>query len=261
MWSAPASAGPSQAGVQVALRALGLYNGPVDGIVGPETRSALAAAPRSLGPLGRPSLGSRLVERGCFGLDVSVVQFALRQRGLYEGALDGYYDPLTERAVRTFQLRAHLGVDGVVGPATAAALLQRTAVRTVVPATGVRSTLDAWAGRLGVNTELVRALAWMESGYQTDLVSSAGARGVLQVLPSSRRYVEDVLVGHPLPPTLDGDVEAGVLYLRQLLREFRGDQRLALAAWYQGAAAVRAHGVYEVTKPFVADVLALEARM
>ena len=52
-----------------------------------------------------------------------------------------------------------------------------------------------------------------------------------------------------------------MLFLRHLLDQFGGDERLALAAWYQGEAAVRKYGVYKVTKPFVTDVLALAARM
>ena len=52
-----------------------------------------------------------------------------------------------------------------------------------------------------------------------------------------------------------------VLYLRHLLHAFRGNERLALAAWYQGERAVREHGVYPESKPFVANVLALRARM
>jgi len=266
---APADAGPSQAGLQVALRALGLYNGPVDGIVGPETRAALSAARRTrqpLGPLGQPAFGSRLLERGDFGLDVSTLQFMLLRRAVYRGALDGYFDRLTETAVRRFQRRADLVPDGIVGVKTAAALARS---RGVAPATAtvvagsaqVRDRLDVWADRLDVSPPLVRALAWMESGYQPGLVSDAGARGVLQLLPSTRRYVQQVLVGHPLPQTLDGEIEAGVLLLHHLLQRFDGDQRLALAAWYQGEAAVRMNGIYAVTRPFVADVLALEARM
>jgi len=60
---------------------------------------------------------------------------------------------------------------------------------------------------------------------------------------------------------VDGDIEVGVLYLRHLLGHFRGDTRLALAAWYQGEAAVRQFGLYKMTKPFVAEVLALQSRM
>jgi soluble lytic murein transglycosylase-like protein len=125
----------------------------------------------------------------------------------------------------------------------------------------VRARLDTWSSRLGVDPHLVRALAWMESGYQTRIVSSAGARGVLQTLPTTRAYVETVLVGRKIPHTVDGDIEVGILYLRHLLQVFRGDEALALAGWYQGERAVNEHGVYNVSKPFVANVLALKLRM
>jgi len=84
---------------------------------------------------------------------------------------------------------------------------------------------------------------------------------VLQTLPTTRSYVENVLAGRKIPQSVDGDIEVGVLYLRHLLQTFRGDERLALAGWYQGERAVRKHGLYKVTKPFVANVLALRSRM
>jgi len=125
----------------------------------------------------------------------------------------------------------------------------------------VRARLDYWSGQLGVDAHLVRALAWMESGYQTRIVSSAGARGVLQTLPTTREYVETVLAGKSIPHTVDGDIEVGILYLRHLLQVFHGNESLALAGWYQGERAVNEHGVYNVSKPFVANVLALKLRM
>jgi soluble lytic murein transglycosylase-like protein len=125
----------------------------------------------------------------------------------------------------------------------------------------VRAKLDAWSARLGVDPHLVRALAWMESGFQTRIVSNAGARGVLQTLPVTRQFVQDVLLGRGVPHTVDGDIEVGILYLRHLLQVYNGNERLALAGWYQGERAVRLHGLYKVTKPFVANVLALRARM
>jgi hypothetical protein len=85
--------------------------------------------------------------------------------------------------------------------------------------------------------------------------------GVLQTLPTTREYVETVLNGKAIPHTVNGDVEVGVLYLKHLLAAFGGDESKALAGWYQGERAVREHGVYEVSKPFVANVLALRARM
>jgi LysM repeat protein len=327
------------AGVQVALRALGLYHGPIDGLVGPQTVAAIRAAQlrahlpvtgladkrtrATLGPLGRPLLGARVMRPGTFGFDVAVLQFLLTRRGVYHGPLDGYLSAGTNKALRRYQRRMRLAADGVVGPRTLAALVleghvpvrpqavstgsRRYTVRSgdsliaiarrfhvsaaalaranrfdpsrvlligtklKVPG-GVTSTLDAtptevrarldfWSARLGVSVPLVRALAWMESGYQPNVVSNAGARGVLQTLPVTRDFVEEVLVGHSLPRTLDGDIEVGVLYLRHLLRHFGGDEELGLAAWYQGEAAVRSKGVLKITKPFVAGVLALKARM
>jgi soluble lytic murein transglycosylase-like protein len=328
----PATASPQQAGVQVALRALGLYCGPIDGIVGPRTRAAVTAAQKrfglpqtgaisartraSLGPLGEPRLGSRPITPGDFGLDVSVLQFLLAHDGYYRGALDGYFGPRVLVALRSFQRHRRLAVDGIAGPQTLAALALRHRARharprriyvvrpgdsltavatrfgTTVPVlarmnrldagsvlligtrlklpaspgltatpSDVQARLTAWANRLGVSSDLVRALAWMESGYQPGVVSPVGARGVMQVMPETRKFVERVLIGHRVPSTVDGDIEVGVLYLRHLLGHFDGDTRLALAAWYQGEAAVREFGLYQMTKPFVADVLALQSRM
>ena len=128
--------------------------------------------------------------------------------------------------------------------------------RTVDP----REGYDRWAATYGVDAGLVRALAWMESGFQTNLTSSVGAWGVMQIIPSTWAYVEDVLAGEKIPRTADGNIRVGVLYLRQLLRSFRGNERLALAGWYQGERAVRQHGMYKESKWFAKVVLALRAR-
>jgi nucleoid-associated protein YgaU len=125
----------------------------------------------------------------------------------------------------------------------------------------VRSLLDYWAAHYGVDVHLVRALAWMESGYNNRLVSSVGARGIMQLLPTTFRFAETVLIGHRVTHNANGNVRAGVAYIAHLLHDFHGNRRLALAGWYQGERAVRKHGLYAVSKTFVADVLALAARM
>ena len=125
----------------------------------------------------------------------------------------------------------------------------------------VRSSLDHWSSHYGVDPHLARGLAWMESGYQSNLTSPAGAWGVMQVTPATWDYVEEVLVGAPIPHTADGNVRVGIAYLAHILREFHGDERLSLAAWYQGPASVRRRGPLRESKAFIADVLALKARM
>jgi soluble lytic murein transglycosylase-like protein len=121
----------------------------------------------------------------------------------------------------------------------------------------VRAALDRWARHYGVDPTLVRALAWMESGYQQDVVSSVGAMGVMQLLPETWEFVDTVLLGFRTPRTYEGNVRAGVRYLRWQLEEFDGNVRLALAGWYQGARAVRERGLFNETKEFVRIVLAL----
>jgi soluble lytic murein transglycosylase-like protein len=121
----------------------------------------------------------------------------------------------------------------------------------------IRASIDRWAGFYGVDPQLARALAWMESGFQQDVVSSVGAIGVMQLLPETWEFVDTVLLGFRTPRTYDGNVRAGMRYLRWQLDEFGGNVRLALAGWYQGARAVRQRGLYRETKQFVRVVLVL----
>ena len=57
------------------------------------------------------------------GWDVSVLQFLLRQRGLYDGPSDGYFGPATRKALRRYQSGMQLAADGIAGKATTAALV------------------------------------------------------------------------------------------------------------------------------------------
>ena len=340
---------PQHAGLQVALRAQGLYLGPIDAIVGSHTVGAVRAFQRThdlpvtgvadtrtrieLGPLGRHLFGTRQLGRGSFGWDVAVLQFLLIRHGV-NVPVNGYLDRPTLRGLRRFQRLSRLSADGVGGPRTFAALrgsraavrTVRTAVRTsprtrtrvyvvkpgdsltaiargagtslaalarlnhvdparvlligarlrvpahvaaaaepravvVTGAASVRSSLDRWAAHYGIDSSLAHALAWMESGYNNSVVSSVGAQGVMQLLPSTWAYVETVLIGHPVQHDADGNVHVGLAYLHHLLGVFNGDEQLALAAWYQGEYSVRQQGPLKVTTTFVADVLALKQRM
>jgi LysM repeat protein len=121
----------------------------------------------------------------------------------------------------------------------------------------VAAAIDRWAGVYGVDAKLARALAWMESGFQQDVVSSAGAIGVMQLLPETWEFVDTVLLGQATPRTYEGNVRAGVRFLRWQLDEFDGDVRLALAGYYQGARAVRERGLFDDTKQYVSVILQL----
>ena len=53
----------------------------------------------------------------------------------------------------------------------------------------VRAAIDRWSATYGVDAQLARAVAWMESGFQNHVVSSVGARGVMQLLPVTTDFV------------------------------------------------------------------------
>ena len=93
-------------------------------------------------------------------------------------------------------------------------------VSATVPVADVRASIDRWAAHFGVDPHLARALAWMESGFNNAMVSSVGAQGVMQLLPSTWDYVETSLIGHKIPHTADGNVHVGMAYLRHLLDAF-----------------------------------------
>jgi N-acetylmuramoyl-L-alanine amidase len=131
------------------------------------------------------------------------------------------------------------------------------------PASSWRMTeaIDLWSARYGVDPSLSRAVAWMESGFQTDITSTADAWGVMQVTPDAWAFVEEVLLGAKVPRTAEGNVMVGVAYLAHLLKQVGGNERLAVAAYYQGLRSVRTQGLFRETRAYVADVLALKGRV
>jgi N-acetylmuramoyl-L-alanine amidase len=121
--------------------------------------------------------------------------------------------------------------------------------------------IAAVATRNGVPASLASAIAWQESGFNNAMVSSANARGVMQVMPGTWSWVQANLARRQLDPNSALDnVGAGVLYLGHLLQETGGDPALAAAGYYQGLDSVRTIGMLPETKRYVANVLALRAR-
>jgi soluble lytic murein transglycosylase-like protein len=117
------------------------------------------------------------------------------------------------------------------------------------------------AGQHGVPGALASAIAWQESGFNNAAVSSANARGVMQVMPGTWDWVQQNLASSQLNPASTQDnVHAGVLYLRQLLNDTGGDQRTAVAAYYQGLGSVRERGLLPETEQYVNNVMALQGR-
>jgi soluble lytic murein transglycosylase-like protein len=83
----------------------------------------------------------------------------------------------------------------------------------------------------------------------------------MQVMPGTWEWVQRNLGVGPLSSTsAEDNVRAGSAYLASLLREAGGDVRLAAAGYYQGMNSVRTRGMFDDTRRYVDNVLALRAR-
>ena len=123
----------------------------------------------------------------------------------------------------------------------------------------VKAVIARVARRHDVPVRLAQAVAWQESGWQQPVRSSAGAIGVMQVLPATGLWMSLYAGPLNLRDTHD-NVTAGVTLLRVLLDETRNTRR-AVGAYYQGLGAVREHGLYPETRRYVANVLAIRDRL
>jgi soluble lytic murein transglycosylase-like protein len=113
--------------------------------------------------------------------------------------------------------------------------------------------IDRAADYYNIPAELVRAVIWAESAGDGGAISSAGAIGLMQLMPrtAGEMYVED-----PVDPAQN--IMGGTRYLRWLANQFNGDMLLTLAAYNAGPDAVRKYGgvpPFEETRLYVKRVV------
>lgn len=89
--------------------------------------------------------------------------------------------------------------------------------------------VEHYATHYGVPPELIAALIDVESGWNPRAVSSAGAMGLMQLMPKTARRF-----GAFEPFDIEQNIAAGTRYVTTLMWEFHGDLRLVAAAYYAG---------------------------
>jgi LysM repeat protein len=123
----------------------------------------------------------------------------------------------------------------------------------------VRSVIVEEANSFGVPVAFALAVAWQESGWQQGVVSHAGAVGVMQLMPATADWVGGAMLGTRVEiDDLRHNVRAGVRLLAHYLAYYQGDRDRVLAAYYQGQSAVDRHGIYPVSRPYIASIMRLE---
>jgi len=117
----------------------------------------------------------------------------------------------------------------------------------------LQSLLTAASARNSVPTALINAVVMAESAGDPSAVSSAGAQGLMQLMPGTAAGCG---IGNPFDP--EENVDCGSQYLHSLLHRYKNNVELAVAAYNAGPGAVDAYrGVppYAETRAYVARVL------
>jgi hypothetical protein len=105
------------------------------------------------------------------------------------------------------------------------------------PPNNFREAVDQIAQRNKLPPQLVHSVIKVESNYNPNAISPKGAQGLMQLIPATARRFGVSNAFNPVE-----NVEGGAKYLRYLLDLYKGDYRLALAAYNAGEGAVARHG-------------------
>ena len=141
-------------------------------------------------------------------------------------------------------------------PADAALIADHAASHSLLAAQAVPAAYAAkvheLAARFDLSPALIEAVVWQESRWREQAVSSAGARGLAQLMPGTAREM-GVDPDDPF-----ANLEGGARYLREQLDRFGGDVEKALAAYNAGPGRVEAaNGIPRIreTQNYVASVM------
>ena len=147
-----------------------------------------------------------------------------------------YKDPVTGKTV----MYIDVAEDNDDGPVKKAGSSE--GAQAAVPASSMKKTkydeyFKAAAKKYNVSESLLKAIAKAESDFNPDCVSSAGAMGVMQLMPETAK---ELGVDDPYDP--EQNIMGGAKCIAMKLKEFNGDVKLALAAYNAGSGAVRRNG-------------------
>ena len=104
--------------------------------------------------------------------------------------------------------------------------------------TGIEDAVNKASAKYGVDKKLIEAVINQESSYNPNAVSSSGAQGLMQLMPSTASSL-----GVTDSYDIDQNVDGGTKYLKGLLNQYGQSKELALSAYNAGSNTLKKDGV------------------
>jgi len=123
----------------------------------------------------------------------------------------------------------------------------------------IEQTVKKAAAKYNLPPELITAVIRAESNFKVSAVSSAGAQGLMQLMPATAREL-----GVKNPFDIGQNIDGGAKYLRKMLDRFGGSLRKALAAYNAGPGTVMKYDgrvPYRETRQYVRRVMRFSRQM
>ena len=102
----------------------------------------------------------------------------------------------------------------------------------------IENAVELYSNQHGVDSNLVKAIIKVESNFDPNVVSSAGAKGLMQLMPENCKAlgVED-------PFNIEQNIEGGVKHIKEYIDRYNGDVEMALMAYNGGPTRMMNRGV------------------
>jgi hypothetical protein len=176
-----------------------------------------------------------------------------RQYGVTLGSLVAANDISNPDLIRIGQRLTVPGGSGGVGGSAPAPMMTSAEVQAYIAEI---------AASHGLPPALMLGLAWMESGFNQNLTSWAGAIGVMQIMPSTAEWALEYLEPSAVNWRTDArhNIRLGVALFAHLYWQSGWDVELALGFYYQGWYSIERYGMFGETRQYIANVMALSRR-